>query len=206
MMRRVRELLATLLEPREREAVMGDVAEAGLSGWSALRDVGGVVARRQAQLFQHPRDWVMLLACCGVAWLLGDLCARTSNRTAVDSWLYFNNWNWAYLNDPAFRGNVAVDVPPLLFSLLKLGGWSWMCGFILSTVSRAKTAAHAVAFLVVLFLFELQPARASGGVAVVFSLTFYRVLLPLLIKMVLVVMPGWLGIRYGLRSREGVQA
>ena len=205
-MQRLIHLLAATLDAQEREAVLGDLAERGLSGWSGLRDLAGIVVRRQLQLFQNPREWAMLIACCCGAWLLGDLCARTSNRAAVDSWLYFNNWEWTFLNDPAFRHNVSIDAPALLLSLLKLAGWSWICGFVLATVTRARAAAHAAAFFLVLFALELQPKPRHGPEAAVFALTFYRVFLPLLVKIVLTTLPCVLGMRYGLRPKEGVQA
>jgi hypothetical protein len=42
-----------LLEPGERDAVNGDLEEAGESGWRALLDVLGLVVRRQAALWRH---------------------------------------------------------------------------------------------------------------------------------------------------------
>jgi hypothetical protein len=46
-----------LLEPDEREAVLGDLLEAGEGGWSGLPGVLGLVVRRQLQLFRNWRPW-----------------------------------------------------------------------------------------------------------------------------------------------------
>jgi len=46
--------LSSVLEANERDAVRGDFAESGATGGQALRDMAGLVARRQAALWM---DW-----------------------------------------------------------------------------------------------------------------------------------------------------
>ena len=47
MNQRLLEVLAGLLEPEEREAVLGDLEESNKSSYTSLRDLAGLVIRRQ---------------------------------------------------------------------------------------------------------------------------------------------------------------
>jgi hypothetical protein len=58
------EVAAHALHPAEREAVLGDLSEAGESGWSGVFEVLGLVIRRQAE---HCRDWQPWAAAFGLA-------------------------------------------------------------------------------------------------------------------------------------------
>jgi len=51
------ELAARLLEREEREAVLGDLAEAGENAWQALLDILRLECRRQALLWRSWRPW-----------------------------------------------------------------------------------------------------------------------------------------------------
>ena len=51
------ELASKLLEPDEREAVLGDLLEAKESAGQALLDIFGLVLRRQALLWKNPQPW-----------------------------------------------------------------------------------------------------------------------------------------------------
>jgi hypothetical protein len=61
---RLTEVAAKLLRPGEREAVLGDLAEAGESGWEGLLDVLGLVIRRETTVWRNWRPW---LAAFGLA-------------------------------------------------------------------------------------------------------------------------------------------
>src|SRR5262252_469716 len=51
------ELVSRLLEPEEREAVLGDLLEAKESAGQALLDIFGLILRRQAFLWKNPQPW-----------------------------------------------------------------------------------------------------------------------------------------------------
>jgi hypothetical protein len=55
------EVAAQLLEPCEREAVLGDLAEAGESAWHGLLGILGLVVRRQAAPWKSWQPWVAAL-------------------------------------------------------------------------------------------------------------------------------------------------
>jgi hypothetical protein len=60
-------LLARALEPVEREVVLGDLAESSGTNCSAIRDLLGLIIRRQAGLWSVWRPWIALLGVSGVA-------------------------------------------------------------------------------------------------------------------------------------------
>ena len=72
------DLFSRLLEADERDAVRGDLTESGASGGRALRDVLGLVVRRQAALWVDWRPWLALL---GVVVTLGLLLSHVSSRS-----------------------------------------------------------------------------------------------------------------------------
>lgn len=67
-------VVSRLLEPEEREAVLGDLAEAGKNTRQALPSVLGLVVRRQAALWKNWRPWLAAfgLALPGSILLMGD--------------------------------------------------------------------------------------------------------------------------------------
>ncbi len=60
-------LAAGALEPGERDAVLGDLAEQGVSGARPIFDVLGLVARRQLLIWTSWRPWFALISIVGVS-------------------------------------------------------------------------------------------------------------------------------------------
>src|SRR5580658_1334728 len=58
------ERVSCILEPAEREAVLGDLKEAGEGPWQTLVEIVGLVLRRQAG---HWKDWRPWVAAIGVS-------------------------------------------------------------------------------------------------------------------------------------------
>ncbi len=88
------DILCRLLEPNERDAVSGDIAESHETGGQALRGVLGLVARRKAALWKRWRPWLVLAGLViPLGLLLGLVARRTADGSAVYIWLYANNWN-----------------------------------------------------------------------------------------------------------------
>jgi hypothetical protein len=120
--------VSQLLERDEREAVRGDLAEAGESAWQGLRDVLGLVIRREAALWKNWRPW---LAAFGLALpctllLMG---VSVSVSRAYQRFL-----------DPTILKATGLTIGPgfwlLACNLLLLIGWSWTGGFVMGSVSR----------------------------------------------------------------------
>jgi hypothetical protein len=194
--------LSRLLEPDEREAVRGDLAESGESGRQALRGVLGLVVRRQAALWKDWRPWLALLV-VPLGMPLSLVSMRTSDHSAIYIWLYANNWDWAFLRNTGFRHDLAHFSAVVLVSYLTLICWSWTSGFLLGFLSRRAIQVNGTLFCLVLLLADFlgaPPIRYFDNNAAVFALTFYRVMFPLIVQAVLVLLPSLWGMRQGLRS------
>ena len=83
MMGRLIEMLAGWLDSAEREAVLGDLVESGKTNGQALRDMIGLVARRQAVAWHDPVPWLFLL---GVVIPIGLLICMVAGPVDDDVW------------------------------------------------------------------------------------------------------------------------
>ena len=80
---------ARVLEPDERDAVLGDFAESGEAGGRALRGLLGLVIRRQAVLWKNWQPWLVLVSLLvPLAWLLSIAAKLTAGLSAVYVWSY----------------------------------------------------------------------------------------------------------------------
>jgi hypothetical protein len=199
-MRRVVEWLAGMLAPDERDAVLGDLAENGAGSVEACRELVELVLRRQAELWAHWRPWLLLsglVTPCAI--LLSYLAARQAHRTAIDLWLYANNWDVALLRYAAYRHGLLTMIGETLASWLGLAVWSWTAGRILRVMPQETRSASIVAFGLMLFLVIFSggprpaPGIAGGANNAVFTLLFYRTVYPLMVKAAFVMLPYWRG-------------
>ncbi|HEY6290620.1 MAG TPA: hypothetical protein VI455_03535 [Terriglobia bacterium] len=210
------DILSRMLERNEREAVRGDLAESGETGFRTLLGVLGLVARRQAALWTHWRPWLALVGLIvPLGMLLSVASRRIADSSAIYIWLYANNWDWAFVRNPGFRHDLVHYVSLILLDYLTLVCWSWTGGFVLGAASRGMIQINGVLFCVMLsfgallgaplyFAYYLQYLHRALGLrsfpdpnAAVFALTFYRVMLPLIVQAVLVVVPSLWGMRHG---------
>lgn len=131
------EAASGLLEPREREAVLGDLAEAGNAAWRGAIEVLGLAARRQLLLWKSWRPWVSAF---GVA---------LPNS--------FQLIGFSLLVSETFRrmfgqGLGAGGVRLLLCRIALLAILAWSCGFAVVAVSRRTLwVSVAACFLPCLF-------------------------------------------------------
>ena len=192
-----------LLEPNERDAVQGDLAELGVTGAQELREVLGLLVRRQTALWKDWRPWLALLgvvAPFGI--VLGHVARSWADGSAIYAFLYINNWTWAYVQSPGARHDLVDIGTRVCLSALALMGWSWTSGFILGSLSRRTLCLTATLFCLVVVgapPWTFISARANPFNATVFSLTFYRVVYPWLVLLVLVLLPAGCAMR---RSRQ----
>jgi hypothetical protein len=199
------EIGSQCLDREERDAVRGDLEEAGATGGDALRQVWGLVFRRQAALWW---DWRPLLVLATVVVPMGMLLSHTArgfaDGNAVYAFLYIDNWTWAYIESPGARRDLATFSTAFFLNALTLAGWSWATGYVLGSLSRRTVWVTASLF------FGLAVYGAAGSATTarfnkfngaVFSLPFYRVVFPLLVQATCVVLPVVWGIRRSLRHR-----
>ena len=116
------EVAARLLEPREREAVLGDLSEASENVWGGLFAVLGLVTRREAALWKDWRPW---LAAFGLA-LPGSLVLM---GTSVSISLGYQR-----VAGPGVLGRTSLTA--LLCQILLLTAWAWTGGFVVGSISR----------------------------------------------------------------------
>src|SRR6266571_3511222 len=110
------EMATMFLAPKDRDAVLGDLAETGASGWSALRSVLGLVVRQQMELWRAWQPWVASsVAFAGSLLLLG-----VSFGLSVDS--------RHLLRGERGYGSVLCE------ALLMLS-WAWTSGFVVGSLS-----------------------------------------------------------------------
>jgi hypothetical protein len=121
-------VVSQLLERDEREAVLGDLVDAGESAGQVLLNVLGLVIRRHAMLWKNWRPW---LAAFGLALpstlLLMGLSVSVSQT-------------YQRLIDPTILKATGLTVGAgfwlLICNILLLFGWSWTGGFAVGSLSR----------------------------------------------------------------------
>lgn len=192
--------LSRLLEPDEQDAVRGDFAESGETGGRALRDLLGLVVRRQLALWKDWRPWVALFGLVGIAAVfLSQIALRLDAALSVELRTY-----WVYGVHYETGLTVGQEIAQLVCLSLALLLWSWTSGFVLGSLSgRAIWLTRALFYLVLL---DASWARflLSGHIA------FHKARLPLIILAAVVplristfvfLLAAIWGVRRGLRLR-----
>jgi hypothetical protein len=110
------EMATIFLAPKDRDAVLGDLAETGASGWGALGSVMGLVVRQQ---MEHWRAWQPWIA-SSVALAGSLLLLAVSFGLSVDS--------FHLLRGERGYGSVLCE------ALLMLS-WAWTSGFVVGSLS-----------------------------------------------------------------------
>ena len=203
--RRLTDFVSRGLEPVEREAVLGDLAESTASGAEKLRDVLGLVVWRQAALWWDWRPWVVVTA------LMAQMGQMAINAAALGFYahdLYFwalrngviDLYYWIVRNgqviSPAtLQMNDLPFQPHLPLAGLRtflLASWAWGSGFTLASLSRRTTWANSTLFCLVLLMpFQLFLAA--------FHINF---IFPLVTLAAFVIAPSAWGIARGYRVAE----
>lgn len=210
------DVISRTLDADEREAVRGDLAESGATGRQALRDVFGLVFRRQAALWMHWKPWLTLVfLIVPLSMLLSLASKRTSDGSSVYIWMYAGNWNWDLLKNAGFWYELVHVIWIVLLEYMTLACLSWTCGFVLGSASRRMVQMNGV-LLCLALLFgvllgaPLYLAYYSRYLQHVFTLrrfaadpvavgTFYRVF-PVIVQALLVAVPSLWGMHRGAGS------
>lgn len=169
------ELASRLLQPEEREAVLGDLAEVDESAWRGLLDVLGLFFRRQASLWKDARPW---LAGFGVALPATFLLMNVSiSVTCTYQRLVFHKTLWGHWP----TGNEGY--PLLLCHIFLLIAWSWTSGFVVGSISRGTVWVSA----------------ALCAASSVFCITVLCIASPSFLCIFLFLPPAAVGALHGLR-------
>ena len=200
---RLAEGFSRALDPDERDAVCGDLLEAGGSGPGAVLEILGLVLRRQAGLWKGWRPWFALLAIAAPLGLLFSVASlRTASSSAVPIWMYVDNWTFAHLESPGGRELLLQTATGLVKGFAVLACTAWAAGLLLGWAARRTAVVQGgVLCVAVLCAAALMPGpdwpRAGGDASPISHLAFYVFALPVLLQLALVVGPAILGIREG---------
>jgi hypothetical protein len=142
-----------MLEPDERDAVRGDFAESGETGGRALRDLFGLIVRRQVGLWKDWRPRLALVGLVGISAVpLSEITFRFKGALGEQLWAYSH-----YRVRFETGLTLGEDVFSLVILSLALLLWSWTSGFVLGSLSgRSSWLTGALFYLVVADSF---PAR-----------------------------------------------
>jgi hypothetical protein len=124
------EAAALLLEPAEREVILGDLAETGERAWRGVMGVLGLIARRQATEWRQWRPWLAAfgLALPGSFFLMGASVSVSAQVASFIQCLTFT---------PRGGLSLACQIALLL-------AWSWTGGFVVGSISRRTLWVSAV--------------------------------------------------------------
>jgi hypothetical protein len=124
--------LSRLLDSKEREIVLGDLAELGMSDRKAFKGVLGLVLRRQLGFWKEWEPWFVLLA---IVVPVCPLLARQSN--SLDLTFFPNLEMWLHFGI-SYRTGVSSTAlfAEFCFQASALVTWSWTSAFVLGALSR----------------------------------------------------------------------
>jgi len=109
----------------------------------------------------------------------------------------------AYLGYPGWRHDPMPFVVSTFAACVVLSGWSWTSGFVLGSLSRRTLWVTATLFCLVVLLGTFGTTTTARAYhADVFSVRFYGVVLPRLVRTFLVLVPAWLGMRLSIRRYQ----
>jgi hypothetical protein len=213
LLRRMTDAASGMLDPEEREAACGDLAESGEPAGRALREMLSLVIRRRAACLGDWYQWLNLVfLTIPLAALVSLAARRTADGSAIYLWLYLNNWDLNSIQTPGFWQELLQCAQGVLLSYVALACWSWTTGLLVGwSVGRTLWLRTAVFVAVVVtvgvcgvpqhfgHILVLQRARNFRNNAAVFVLAFYRQVLPKILEIFFVVLPAWRGMRQGFR-------
>ena len=138
------EVVALRLTPTEREIVLGDLIETRETAWRGMREVSGLAARRQLQLWNGWRPW---LAAPGLAFPCSFLLMGFSFAISSELRNHFvHGWRLSFFSTEP------VEAISLLCRVLVLLISAWAAGFTVESISRRTSMVSAICcFLPCLF-------------------------------------------------------
>jgi hypothetical protein len=110
------EMATIFLAPNDRDAVLGDLAETGTSGWRAVSSVLGLAVRQQMELWRAWQPWIAGSGAFLGSWLLLSVS-------------YGLSMNSRYL----LRGECGYG--SMLCEALLMLSWAWTSGFVVASLS-----------------------------------------------------------------------
>jgi hypothetical protein len=188
------------LEPIEWETVQGDILESGETGPQALRDVVGLVVRRQAALWT---DWQPWLAAIGVAGAAGAFLSEIISHKILGIGLILDTY-FRYGVHYDTGVTAGQDIFSLACSLLAISTWSWISCYALGSLSGRTIWITAPLFYLVVVNSYWVSLLISGAITIRnarLPIILVSALLPHNFPVLLFLPAAIWGMRRGLQQR-----
>lgn len=192
--------VSRVLEPDERNAVLGDFAESGVTATRALRDLLGLIIRLQAAFWKDWRPWLALVGLVGIVGL------RLSRISLGLSFALDLNLRTYWKHGVRYENGLTVfeEIVVFLSQGLALLAWSWASGFVLGSLSRRTIWVTGTLYFLVLvyplpfmlYFIWAHPYRDPSEVPVLLLM----LTLQILVRTLLFLLPSLAGVRQGLRK------
>jgi hypothetical protein len=193
-------ILLRMLDPVDRVVVDGDLRELRLPRNRAIRELLGLLFRRQVAAWLDWRPWAAIgFVVLPLGVLISVVTRQWALGAAIYAWLYAGNWTPMHLASAGARTNllhIMIDV--FLLKSVALMLWAWTAGFVIASVSRRAAWVTYVLFGLILFSAtagSTSAALRNPGNSAVFSQTLYRVGFPIAFRIVFVLLPALHGVR-----------
>ena len=199
---RIAQLLLWGLDPAERAVVEGDLRELRLPQDRAIRELVGLVMRRQIAAWLAWRPWVAIVIVLSLGMMLSLISRYWAHTTAIYAWLYVENWTAEYLASPGARSDLLQFITARTLESVALIGWAWTIGSLVGSLSRRTAFVVYVVFAAVVFFGTVGSttiAVRNPANAVVFSQPFYRDGLPLAFRIAFILVPAFHGVWRAIR-------
>jgi hypothetical protein len=155
---RLVDVVSRMFHPDERDAVCGDLAESRATGGQALRDVLGLVIRREAELWKDWHPWLALTGLVGAAaTLLSEIAFQFDSAIVLQVRTY-----WRHGVHFGTGLSVGEDAVYLVCLFLALLAWSWTSGFVLGSLSGRCTWLTGTLFCLVVQSYSLRLILPRG--------------------------------------------
>jgi cation transport ATPase len=186
--------LSRSLDADEREAVLGDFVELGMTDRRAMRSMLSLVVRRQLRRWRHWEPWfcllVVILPVCPLLALLSDELGRGLFPIVM----VWSHHRLVY----AIGLSRGAMLAAFSFQAIGLITLSWTCAFSLGALSRKTIGANAVLFSIVCLAF----GASQGYFAVRFLWMTLYAWFPILVEFVVVLLPAYSGFCQSAKSHN----
>ena len=188
------DVLSRALPADEGLAARGDLTESAVPARRAVREMLGLVLRRQAVEWARPRPWLALLTVAlpsGI--LLGNLAQFWSQGSAAYLWLFVTGADPRSLNGTVWRigaQELAALAPWLGLNAVTVAAWAWVAGSAVRSMAHRAILTVAPAFLAALVLGTVGAVPIGGfSGSAPSSTVLYGVIVPALLRVGLVALP-----------------
>jgi hypothetical protein len=184
--------LSRTLDPMEREMVLGDLAELGMSDHKAFKSVLGLVLRRQLGFWKEWEPWFVLVAIVvPVCPLLASQSMGVNFFPGLVMWFHHGISYRTGMSSGALLAEICFQASALIT-------WSWTSTFALGALSRKTIWANGILFFLLYAAFALY--RSPYPVRLLWMTPWAWT--PIVNRFLLVLLPAYCGLRKSAMSPQ----